>query len=507
MSKKKSQTRATPTEEEAPAVLAPLPAAVAAATVFVAAGSVLVLEILSVRLLAPYVGLTLETTSTIIGAVLFGIAAGAGIGGRVADRTDPRRLVVALLIVGGLLTLLTVPIVRWLGPSAREGGTFDALWVTFAALVPAAGVLSAISPTVAHWQLRDLQASGTIVGGLSAWATGGALVGTFGTGFVLVPHLSSTTALLGVAILLVLAGIALWIYTLGLRVRGIGSAILSTAALGVIGPALHNPCEVETSYHCVRIEDSEETPSGRYLVLDSECCDSFVDLDNPRNLGSFRYTRWVTEAVKELGQPKEPLDAVFVGGGGFTLPRWLAAERPGSRSNTLELDGGLVEFDRKHLGLRTSPTLRATVGDARLTMRHEPTGSADFVVGDAYSGLTIPFQLTTVEWLREIRRVLKPNGLYALNLIDLRPLSLLRAEGATLLRVFKHVRLVTPAGSDGRPAGDNMVLLASNGPLPPAPAKPAAGASVYEQAAVEELIAGAKPLTDDYAPVDQLQTR
>src|ERR1700712_1174272 len=90
----------------------PLAPPLAAALVFVAAGAVLMLEILAVRLLAPYVGLTLETTTSIIGAALAGIAIGAAVGGYFADRTDTRLLVVGLLVGGGLLTLLTVPIVR-----------------------------------------------------------------------------------------------------------------------------------------------------------------------------------------------------------------------------------------------------------------------------------------------------------------------------------------------------------------------------------------------------------
>src|SRR5215207_617815 len=93
-----------------------LPMPAAAALVFVAAGAVLMLEILAVRLLAPYVGLTLETTTSIIGAALAGIAIGAALGGRLADRTDARRLVVMLLIGGGVLALLIVPFVHWLGP-------------------------------------------------------------------------------------------------------------------------------------------------------------------------------------------------------------------------------------------------------------------------------------------------------------------------------------------------------------------------------------------------------
>jgi spermidine synthase len=258
-------------------------------------------------------------------------------------------------------------------------------------------------------------------------------------------------------------------------------------------------------YHCVRVEVDAESPSGRLLVLDQDF-NSYVDLTDPKFL-AFRYTRWIGDAIAASAPATKPLTGVFVGGGGFTLPRWLIATRPGSRAQVLEVDGKLVDVDRRRLGLRTSPALRVTVGDARVTLRDVPSGRADVVVGDAFSGLTVPWQLMTIEWLHEVKRVLRPGGLYALNMVDLRPLGLLRAEAATLLAAFTHVRLITPPGSDGRPRGDNEVLLASDGPLPPEHGPPAFGAATYDREAVARLVGDAKRLRDDYAPVDQLQTR
>jgi spermidine synthase len=231
-----------------------------------------------------------------------------------------------------------------------------------------------------------------------------------------------------------------------------------------------------------------------------------VDLSDPRYLG-FNYEHWIGGAITAIGRPGTPIRGVFVGGGAFTLPRWLEATRPSSHSSVLEVDSKLVEFDRQNFGLRTSSNLRATIGDARLTMRKEPPASADVIVGDAFSSRTVPWQLMTTQWLHEVQRVLRPNGLYALNMIDYPPLELLRAESATLLSAFTKVRMITVAGADRRPAGGNEVLLASNGPLPPQRGKPSDGASTYDRAAVVQLVGGAKPLRDDYAPVDQLETR
>jgi spermidine synthase len=473
----------------------------AAALVFIAAGAVLMLEILAVRLLAPYVGLTLETTTAIIGAALAGIAGGAAIGGYLADRTDTRRLVVVLLIGGGLLALLIVPIVRWLGPGARGEGELAALAITFITLVPVAAVLSAISPAIAHLQLHDLRASGTVVGRLSAWATAGALIGTFGTGFVLVPMMSATNAVLVVGGMLVIAGIALGASSRLLPMAGVGAVALSALVLGGWSGSLDSPCETETRYHCVNLETDPTRPGGRVLNLD-DLPHSYVDLNDPTYLG-FEYIQWMAKAIDAMNPPKEPLDAVFLGGGGFTLPRWLIATRPGSSAHVLEVDGELVDFDEEHLGLRTSSSLRVTVGDARVSMLDIASDSADVVIGDAFGNLSVPWHLATTEWTDEVKRVLKADGLYALNVIDEGPMDLLRAEANTVLDVFDQIRIVT-LGESERPAGGNAVIFASDSPIPQAAATEAEFTTTLSQPAVEALAGDAQVLRDDYAPADQL---
>ena len=478
--------------------------AVAAGLVFAASGAVLVLEILGIRLVAPYVGLTLETTTAIIGTVLAGIAAGAAAGGRLADRVDPRALLPLLLAAGGALAVATVPLVRLFGTGLQGGGDAAALLIALIALLPPAAVLSAVTPTVAKLELHDLAATGSVVGRLSAWATAGGLAGTFVSGFVVVPLMPTDVAIFAL-------GAGLLALALAIAVTGRSGAASPTAkvALGALVVAAATlavgaPCDAETTYHCARVDQDRSNPAGRTLVLE-DLQHSYVDLRDPRRL-VFDYTRWIGDAADGAAPRGEPLDALFVGGGGFTLPRYVNATRPGSRSRVLEVDEDLVALVRERLGLRTGPALRVRTGDARVTLRDEPTRSADLVVGDAFSGRAIPWHLATEEFLADIRRVLRPGGIYALNVIDHESLALARAEAATLLKVFGDVAVVGHRGDGDEPAGGNLVMLASPTALPAAALPDSRGVQVLDRAATARFARGADALRDLDAPADQLLT-
>jgi spermidine synthase len=193
------------------------------------------------------------------------------------------------------------------------------------------------------------------------------------------------------------------------------------------------------------------------------------------------------------------------------MPRYLATTRPGTRSTVLELDPALVELGRRRLALETGPDLQVRVGDARQTIRDEPQEAFDVVVGDAFSGLTVPWHLTTVEMVRAIRDRLGPRGLYLLNVIDRPPLAFGRAEAATLREVFPHVALIATPLMARRLDGGNHVFVASREPIDAAALQVAVAAGggsevVLTGAALETWIDGAASLRDDFAPVDQLLT-
>jgi spermidine synthase len=173
----------------------------------------------------------------------------------------------------------------------------------------------------------------------------------------------------------------------------------------------------------------------------------------------------------------------------------------------LELDPELVSVAREELDLRTSSQLEVRTGDARLGIRQMPSDSQDVVIGDAFGGLAVPWHLTTAEFLAEVKRVLRPGGIYVLNLIDHPPSAFARAETATLAAAFPQTAVIAPPARVARTAGGNFVL--AGGPLEVARIQEHLEArdatDVVAAGAERERFTGDAPvLTDDYAPVDQL---
>ncbi|MFR0352779.1 spermidine synthase [Streptomyces sediminimaris] len=192
---------------------------------------------------------------------------------------------------------------------------------------------------------------------------------------------------------------------------------------------------------------------------------SHVDLDDPTHL-SFEYQRRLGHVVDLAAPAGKPVHAVHLGGGAFTLARYVAATRPRATQQVVERDAALVRLVRRELPLDTGARIRVRAVDARDGLARMLDGWADLVVADVFSGARTPAHLTSTEFLDEIRRVLKPGGCYAANLTDGPPLAHLRGQIATTAARFADLALIVdPAVLRGKRFG-NAVLVASDAPLP-----------------------------------------
>jgi spermidine synthase len=176
--------------------------------------------------------------------------------------------------------------------------------------------------------------------------------------------------------------------------------------------------------------------------------------------------RRIADLIDAFRPAVSGIDVLHIGGGACALPRYVEATRPASRQRVFELDPGVVALARAHFGLRPTPRLRVKVGDAADLLPARADRSADLVIGDAFDGPHVPVRLSGPAFVAHVRRVLRPAGVYALNVIDIPPLDEVHGHSAILEEVFGHVLWVAPPGVLRGRAPGNVVLFASAARLP-----------------------------------------
>ncbi len=238
-------------------------------------------------------------------------------------------------------------------------------------------------------------------------------------------------------------------------------------------------------------------PSGRTLLIDG-APQSHVDLDDPTHL-EFEYIRRMAAAIDLIAPAGAPLRVLHLGGGALTLPRYVAATRPGSAQRVVEIDGPLVELVRRALPFDPRAKLRVRVGDAREAVHGTRDGGYDLVVLDVFAGARTPAHLASVEFMREIARVLAPGGRLVANVADGPPLRYARAQVATIRAALPEACLVADAAVlRGRRFG-NLVVFAGRTALPIAELTRRAAGDWFPgrvEVDLDRFTGGAVPVTD-----------
>ena len=258
----------------------------------------------------------------------------------------------------------------------------------------------------------------------------------------------------------------------------------------------------EVDHGSAELISDPDRPQAWTLLLNGTA-QSHVDLADPEHL-EFEYVRRIAHVVDLLGTPGRPLRALHLGGGAWTLARYLAATRPGSAQTVVELDAALAELVRHRLpGPGPDDGLDVLTGDARASLSEFPDGTFDLVVLDVYAGARIPAQFGTAEFLTGVGRVLAPGGTYVANIGDGAPWPFLPGQVATAGAAFAElVMLAAPDVLHGRRFG-NLVLIGTSAddPLPIAAlTRRAAGdpfpARVLDDDETRALASGAPVVTD-----------
>jgi spermidine synthase len=489
--------------------------------VFLSSACIMVLELVAGRIIAPYVGVSLYTWTSVIGVVLAGISLGNYIGGRLADRCPPaqgRRLLGLIFVISGLAALSVLAVDKIDITAQVEWPLIAEILVLIAALffLPST-ILGTISPIVVKLAVRDLAETGRTVGRIYAAGSVGSIVGTFATGFFLISWLGTHTIVWAVSLLLLAIGLLLLLASR--RLRGIAALLLVTNALllGFQPDWRSSTCTRETNYFCITVKDKElGGVPVRILILD-RLVHSYTSLDNPKALiysyekAYAELTAYQARQVQERAEPA-PLRALFIGGGGYTFPRYMEAVYPDSTLHVIEIDPGVTEVAQELLGLDPDSRIVSYNEDARLFLEREPSSTHyDLIFGDAFNDYSVPYHLTTKEFNDRVRAWLADDGLYVVNIIDGAYGRFLRAYTHTLRQTFSYVYLAPTLEDWQSSSRSTFVLIAANHPLDVASMNYTNQSEqvrehVLSDQELDDLLASGRlvTLTDRFAPVDQM---
>jgi len=521
--------------------------------VFIASFCTLVIELVAGRIMAPYVGVSLYTWTSIIGVVLAGISIGAYLGGRIADRYPRSSTLGWLLFLSGLGAFSISPLTNLIGGAQFQTSLMIRILLvtTIIFFVPSC-LLGMISPVVVKLTLNNLEKTGNIVGKIYAFSTLGSILGTFATGFYLISWMGTRSILMTMGIILILSAfifggffrskrnLALFFLFLFLfaLLPLVGLHVYATtnpeefsfptspieSIKKMVGYAFKFPLEEETyflkesDYYTLKLKKSIKGNDGNpleSLVLD-HLVHSYTDLKDPLYI-EYEYIRVYEEMVRWQAKKRKSLKALFLGGGGYTFPRFIEAKYPEAEIHVVEIDPEITRVAKKYLGVTENTRIRSFNEDGRwFVMNCEEKGTYDFIFGDAFNDLSIPYHLTTKEFALQLKNLLKPDGLLLANVIDsFKKGAFMPSYIRTLEEVFGkgNVHLMTLTSDYDRIGISTCVVVASPKKLDMddfvKKVKGKGGemtSHVMPQDRLQEFLKERYSviLTDDYVPVDNL---
>jgi spermidine synthase len=462
---------------------------------FIGSGCMLVLELVAGRILAPALGVSLYTWTSVIGVVLAGVSLGNYLGGRLADRRPSRGMLSTLYLLSGISAALVLALGRDLSvvdaPTSLPA-LLQVVWLTALMFLLPSTLLAMPTPMLVKLSLASLGSTGRVVGRIQAAAALGSIVGTFLTGFFLISWFGTRAVVAGVAGMLVLLGASSGSRR-SLRHSGdVVAALILVVTLAALGG---HHCLRQSNYYCINVVAGSQA-KVRLLLLD-HLVHGYVDLSNPTHL-LYPYEKLYEELLNAL--PAGSINSMFaIGGGTYTFPRYANAHF-GAHVVVAEIDPAVTAVARSHLRLSDTPGIDIVHDDARrVLLRMDLARRFDVAIGDAFNDAAVPFHLTTRQFNELIAAHLSERGVYLVNVVDAIQHDFLRATIATLRRTFSYVAVMSANSWPPQGGRDTFVVVSSNHQVPTT-------ASMVSPLELDRFEDEREPvvLTDDHVPVDQL---
>jgi predicted membrane-bound spermidine synthase len=416
-------------------------------TIFLSSAILLVLEITAGRLIAPYVGVTIYSWTSIIGVILAGLSLGNWLGGRWADRGGDERGTGIVLVLSAAFSLLSLWTLTIIAP-ILQGSSLNLISASFLYVlgmffIPAL-LLGIPTPLLTTLALNLDGRTGHIVGRMHALAALGSIVGTFLTGFFLIQYLGSRTVIILAALVLFLLAVPFLRHASKAAGSGLIVLVLGIVSITQANQGFTSPCEYESNYFCLRIVDaSEQAPYGnaRALVLDHLV--HGINHETEAGMLISPYVDLMQQLVTRHFDPAQlpRLKYFFAGGGSYTQPRAIKRITPGASVVVAELDPMVTRAVEREMFVNPGD-FEIHHGDARTTLFRQLPAAFDVIVTDAFHDIAIPYHLVTLEYIQSAKSKLKPAGIFVTNVVDVFPdPRMVKSLVKTLQRQFSQVNV------------------------------------------------------------------
>lgn len=437
--------------------------------VFVTGASVLIVEVVAVRILSPYFGNTIFTVSSVIGVILAALSFGYYLGGKIADRHPSLKWFFGIIFVSGLSILILQLLSTVMLPSLGYGlsivsGPLVSAVVLFS--LPAL-LLGTLSPFAIKLQSLRLPSDGigSVAGGVFFWSTFGSIFGSLFAGFVLIPHFGINQIVITVGSLLTVMGLfsLTWLRA---EKKAINKSVF-VLALVVIPTLIFSYQESRDNivysrdgvYEKITIYDGQYNGRPTRFFRQDRSSSGAMYLDCEELV--FDYTKYYVLYKILKPQTRETL---VIGGGAYSIPKALLNESPKVKVDVSEIEPSLFELSKKYFNVPDDPRLKNYVEDGRRLL-YKTEKQYDLIFNDVYySLLSVPAHFTTEEFFRIAQNKLSKDGVFIANLVGSlsgQPPSLIFSEIRTFKSVFPNsyfFAVKSPISS--RP--QNMVLVGYN---------------------------------------------
>ena len=408
---------------------------------FISGASVMAIEIASNRLLAPYLSSSQVVLTVITGVVLIAMSIGNILGGRMSDKHQSIRYLYIMIIISGVF----VSIVPFIGKYVIAGVSVLfallvkkglVIYITIASclllIAPPLLILGMVTPSLIRYSLGQ-KASGKIIGGLEALNTSGSIIGTFLPTFLTIPYIGTMYTFVIFGALLVVLSLIYIITEIvmninnngGLKGKQVKMAIFSLFTVIIITLSLslaHNIrinitnddgilLEDESMYNYLYVYKSGKTTYFSTNVLFS--VESVMNDDYSLPGGYYDYCL-ATPYMAKIYEKKK-LDVLVLGNATGTFATLLKHHLSNYEINitAVEIDEKITELGYKYF--KMDETIDVYTDDGRAFLSRDKN-KYDVIMVDAYSSISAPFQMTTVEFFTLVKEHLNSDGVMVMNI-------------------------------------------------------------------------------------------